>query len=210
MELQRRVLDIFRYVSCHKNNFETYSIITESVLVDTGSFFDSLCQTLIRGMSSSGMHFKQEGQIPNFAQKASGRDNFNFGDYRTLLEGEFAVSGRQVNLNPYEDAFYANPTSYAPDNVTGYQVAPFQEWATGTPSPWWSAFTDLKHDRLRNFRQATLGNLIHALAAVFIVLTLQNEPLFKGGHVAPNLYELFLPKYWRSKGRIFPGNFLWE
>jgi len=209
-ELQRRVLDIFRYVSCHKDNFGTYSIIMESVLVDTGSFFDSLCQTFIRAMSSSGHRFKQESHIPDFVKKANGSDNFNFTDYRTLLEGEFTLSGRQVNLNPYEGAFYANPTSYAPDKVTGYLIRPFQEWATGAPSPWWRAFTDLKHDRLSNFRQATLGNVIHGLAAVFVVLTLNNEPLFKDGHVAPELYHLFLPKYWEWKGRVFPGNFTWK
>ena len=204
------MLDIFRYVSCHKNNFDTYSIIMESVLVDTGSFFDSLCQTFIRALSSSGHRFKRESHISDFVKKASGSDNFNFADYRTLLEGEFTLSGRQVNLNPYEDAFYANPTSYAPDKVSGYLVTPFQEWATDAPSPWWRAFTDLKHDRLNNFRQATLGNVIHCLAAVFIVLTLHNEPLFKDGHVASELYHLFLPKYWKSKGRIFSGHFIWE
>jgi hypothetical protein len=125
VELQRRVLDIFRYVSCHKTNFDAYSIIMESVLVDTGSFFDSLCQTFVRAMSSSGHRFKQESHIQDFARKASGTDNFNFADYRTLLEGEFTLSGRQVNLNPYEDAFYGNPTSYAPDKVSGYLVMPF-------------------------------------------------------------------------------------
>jgi hypothetical protein len=46
-ELQRRVFDIFRYVSCHKANFNVYSVVVESVLVDAGSFFDSQCQTLI-------------------------------------------------------------------------------------------------------------------------------------------------------------------
>ncbi len=208
-ELQRRVFDIFRYVSCHKDNFDAYSIIMESVLVDSGSFFDSLCQTFIRAKSSTGHRFRQESHVSDFAKKASGTINFNFADYRVLLEGDFALSGRNVNLNPYEDAFYANPTSYAPDNVSGYLVAPFQEWATGTPSPWWKAFTELKHDRLSNFRQATLGNVIHALAAVFVILTVHNEPDFKEGHVASEIYDLFLPMYWQSKGRIFPGNFTW-
>jgi len=209
-ELQRRVFDIFRYVSCHQNNFGAYSIIMESVLVDSGSFFDSLCQTFIRARSFDGHHFRQEACVKDFANKASRDDNFNCGDYRLLLDGEFALSGRSVNLNPYEDVFYANPTRYPPDSVAGYLVTPFQEWAAGKALPWWNAFTALKHDRLSNFRQATLGNVIHALAAVFIILTVHNEEEFKEGHLAPDIYDLFLPKYWQSKGRIFPGNIMWK
>ena len=92
-ELQRRVIDIFRYVSCHKDNFDAYSIIMESVLVDSGSFFDSLCQKFIREKSLSGHHFKQESQVSEFTKKVSKISNFKFGDYRLLLEGDFALSG---------------------------------------------------------------------------------------------------------------------
>jgi hypothetical protein len=40
--LQRRLYDIFSYVSCHIGNFDTHSIQIESLLVDVCSFFDSL------------------------------------------------------------------------------------------------------------------------------------------------------------------------
>jgi hypothetical protein len=210
IELQRRIFDILRYVSCHKDNFDTYAIIIESLLTDSSSFFDSLCQTLIRARSSSGHHFTQELLVPDFTGKVNETTNFNFGDYRLLLEGELTLSNRELNLNPYDDVFYAYPTSYAPWNVSGYLVTPFHEWATGASSPWWKAFTDLKHDRISNFRQATLGNTIHALAAVFILLTEHNERDFKEGHVPIEVYNLFLPKYWKWKGRIFTGNFTWE
>ena len=46
MELQRRLIDVFRYLSCHEADFKTYSVIIESVLVDAGSFFDSQCPIL--------------------------------------------------------------------------------------------------------------------------------------------------------------------
>src|SRR3954467_15609011 len=81
MELQRRVFDIFRYVSCHEANFKTYSVIIESVLVDAGSFFDSQCQTLIRHFASKGRTFKGELKLKDFKRKAESKDNFNFGDY---------------------------------------------------------------------------------------------------------------------------------
>jgi len=210
MELQRRVFDIFRYVSCHEANFNTYSVIIESVLVDAGSFFDSQCQTLIRHFAQ-GHTFKEELKVRDFKRKAETKDNFNFGDYRTLLESEFTMSAMSVNLNRYDGAFFANPTRYMPDNVNGFIVSPFSDWAKAdTASFWWAAFTDLKHDRLSNFRNATLGAVVYTMAAVFIVLTLHNEPTFKEGRVEPAVYDLFLPKYWKCKGRSFPGIFTWE
>lgn len=158
MELQRRIFDIFRYVSCHENNFNTYSIILESVLVDAGSFFDSECQTLIRHLATNGHKFAGQNNIKDFGRKVEAKDNFNFGDYRMLLEAHFKISSMVVNLNPYEDAYFGNPTQYSPDKVSGYVVSPFSDWAKAdTPSFWWKAFTDLKHDRLSNFRNATLG-----------------------------------------------------
>jgi hypothetical protein len=211
IELQRRTFDIFRYVSCHEKNFDTYAVILESLLVETCSFFDSLSQTFIREKSAAGLIFKQESGVGDFKKKVSGKNEFNFGDYRTLLEGDFALSKLKVNLNPYEDALYSNPMHFAPDKIAGYLLVPFDEWATGkSPLPWWRAFTDVKHDRLKNFREAKLKNVIYALAAVFIVLTLRNEAQFKAGSINPELYELFFPKYWAFKGRIMPGTFMWS
>ncbi len=167
IELQRRILDIFRYVSCHERNFDTYSVVLESLLIDTCSFFDSSCQTFIREKSLAGHAFKQESSVVNFQKKVSGNAEFNFADYRELLEDDFVLSTKKVNLNPYEDVFYSNPMHYVPD-------------------------TGLKHDRLTSFREARLRNVIHSLAAVFIILTLRNEAEFKAGSVSLELYELGL------------------
>jgi hypothetical protein len=198
-------------VSCHEKNFDTYSVILESLLVDTCSFFDSLCQTFICEKSLGGHVFKQESQVGDFKKKASGNADFNFGDYRTLLEADFSLSKREVNLNPYEDALYSNPMRYTPAKISGYHIVPFEEWAAGTSqSPWWQAFTGLKHNRLRNFREAKLKNVIYALAAVFIILTLRNETEFKAGSITPELYDLFFPKYWTFNGRVMPGIFTWS
>lgn len=209
IELQQRMFDIFRYVSCHEKNFDTYSVILESLLVDTCSFFDSAYQTLIREKSIAGMTFKHESQIGDFKRKVRGSAEFNFGDYRTLLEGHFILSRKEVNLNPYENALYMNPMCYTPDKISGDLIVPFREWADGTnPSTWWRAFTDLKHDRLRNFREAMLKNAIHAVAATFILLSIRNENEFKAGAITPELYDLFFPKYWVFKGRLMPGIFM--
>jgi hypothetical protein len=187
-------------------------VVLESLLTDTCAFFDSLCQDFIREKSRAKYTFKQQHKVGNFQKKADGSEElyFNCGDYRLLLEGNFGLSTRRVNLNPYEDALYSNPMNYAPDEISGYMIVPFKEWSAGTSPTWWEAFTSLKHDRMSNFQQATLENALYSLAAVFIMLTVRNEADFKAGKVSPELYNLFFPKYWTFKGRVHLANFTWS
>ena len=139
-----------------------------------------------------------------------GKDDFNFADYRKLLEGDFILSTKAVNVNPYEDAFYSNPMPYLPNAVAGHLISPFDEWGAGNKSsPWWKAFTELKHDRISNFRKASLRNALYSLAATFIILTFRHEAEFKAGSVSLELYDLFFPKYWTFKGRVAVMNFMW-
>lgn len=190
----------------------------ESLLVDACSFFDSSCQTLIREKAATGHKFKEEAKVADFALKTTLGSNFNFADYRALLEGDFVLSKRQVNLNLYEGKLFSNPItggSYSPDDIAGYLLRPFEQWSSyldpsPSASPWWKAFTDLKHDRLRNFPQAKLANCLYGLAASFIILTVRNEAKFKQGHVPVSVYDLFFPKYWEWRGRISIMGFMWK
>jgi hypothetical protein len=208
--LQRRLYDIFSYVSCHVQNFCTYSIQIESLLVDICSFFDSLSQRFIRELARDGQQFVSIKNVDNFSQKISETKNFNVADYRKLFEGDFLLSRKEVNLNAYEDNLYIDPIRFDPTDIEGYMLRPFEQWANGSRTSWWHAFTLLKHDRLSNARQATLGNAINALAATYILLTVRHEQVFKEGRVDTELYKLFVPKYWISTGRVMPGIFKWK
>jgi hypothetical protein len=102
-----------------------------------------------------------------------------------------------------------NPIAFRPTDIKGYTLQPFEQWLKGSSTPWWGAFTSLKHDRLSYAKQATLKNAIDALAATYILLTFRHEEMFKKGRVDTELYRLFFPKYWTSHGRAMPGVFLW-
>jgi hypothetical protein len=62
----------------------------------------------------------------------------------------------------------------------------------------------------RTSANATLGNVIYSLAAVFIVLTLQNEADFKQANVVLDLYDMFFPTYWEFHGRASVMGYLWK
>lgn len=48
-------------------------------------------------------------------------------------------------------------------------LRPFKEWTT-RPTEWWESYNKLKHDRMRNYRAATLFNSIFALAGLHQVM----------------------------------------
>lgn len=206
LELQSRIFDVLRYVSYDSDNFGTFSIKLESLFVDVCSFLDSLCQTYIRELGGEGHKFKEEGSVGNFTEKMGGSAYFNFGDYRLLLEGDFLLSGKEVALNPYEGGMHFPPSASAPR----LSIRPFTEWAKKKSPGWWEAFTKLKHDRLANPKESTLKNVIDSLAGTYMVLTLRNEQEFKTGGVNPEVYHLFMPKYWNFHGMVFKGQPQWK
>jgi len=214
IELQRRFEDISLYISYHESNFGTYSIRIENLFVDICAFFDSLCQTFIRNLVMKGHDFIQKGNVKDFDSKITKKNKFNIVDYYWLLNTNFKLADRFLNLNIYEDNFYDNPQRGLPDSVHGYFVHPYKEWCNAAyyPLPHWKAFTELKHDRLSNMKVATFLNTINALGAVYIILTLKNEEQFFSGYISEELYKIFFPKYrdWKWRGRLGSGNILWE
>lgn len=210
LDLQDRFSYLLKYISCHEDNFTCYSVKNESLIVDICSFFDSLCQTYIRDIHYSGQVFRDQSKIKAFQKKIEKKKNFDAGDYRKLLETEFSLSTKSVNLNLYEDHLFTNPLRYHPDNIDGYQLAPFKKWGSGRKTNWWNSFTKLKHNRALNHKEASLKNVVFSLAAVFVILSLENETEFKKGQVPPDIYDVFLPKYWDFSGRIMPGVFMWK
>ncbi|MGA7577739.1 MAG: hypothetical protein ACLQUW_10145 [Desulfobaccales bacterium] len=208
--LQDRFIDLLKYISCNENNFSCYSVKNESLIVDICSFFDSLCQTYISDLHYSGHVFINQTNVKSFLGKIQKKSNFNAGDYRKLLEGDSKLSIRAVNLNLYEDHLFIDPLGYHPDEIDGYQVVPFKEWGAGTQTKWWDSFTKLKHNRVLNHREATLRNVVFSLAAVFVILCLENEAAFMEGRVPPDIYRAFLPKFWKFYGRLMPGIFRWK
>ncbi len=200
LALQKRLFDLFPYVSCQESNFSTFSSELCSILLDAGSFFDSLSQTFIRTYSQSGLTFLKETEVKYFSKKVSNEKYFSMGDYRILLENQFELSKKLLNLNVYGDDFSSYPISFIRNEIHRFGISPFGEWANDYTLEWWDAFTNLKHDRNCHISEATLGNCIYATGAVFIVLTVFHEDYIKHGCHGIDTIRLFSPTYWKVKG----------
>jgi hypothetical protein len=200
LEFQKRVLAVFPYISCNRDNFKTYSIVLVSVLLDAGSLFDSLAQTFIRCYYETGLLWEAKDSVKNFDEKVNRKKYFSMADYQTLFEAKFDFSGKTLNLNPYGDNFCGYPTDCLRNTLHQFEICPFKEWSSEKSLAWWDAFTGLKHDRSENLAKATLENTLLAAGAAFIVLT-----HFHGDYVKTRINEIgvlqvFTPLYWKLRG----------
>lgn len=53
------------------------------------------------------------------------------------------------------------------------KCSPYSDWRENKAPSWWSDHNVLKHDRINSFEKATLDNVIHSLAALYLLL---NDP----------------------------------
>jgi hypothetical protein len=51
----------------------------------------------------------------------------------------------------------------------GLTMRPWREWAEGKSPLWWTAYNDVKHQRDTHFKKASLENMLHAVAGLFVV-----------------------------------------
>src|SRR5262252_9975548 len=92
IDLQRRLQDVFLYVSCDEDNFNVYSVKIEGILIETCSFFDSLCQVFIQNLIKKNHKFTKENEIEEIHKKLdtqNRRKHFNIQDYEKLLNVDF-------------------------------------------------------------------------------------------------------------------------
>lgn len=200
LELQRRVIEIFPFISCRIENFQTFSATLASILLDAGSLFDSFSQNLIRCYAEAQMRFSNEDQVSDYIKKVKGEMNFNMRDYQVLLNLKFKLSKREVNLNTYDDDFCSSPTACYTSFLHKHKMAPFSDWKErGKSLVWWKAFTAVKHDRSMNLKMATLTNVLLATASVFVVLTIFHEDYLLKSPKLLEILALFSPMYWEMQ-----------
>lgn len=54
----------------------------------------------------------------------------------------------------------------------GMEIQPFQTWNINQPAQslqWWSAFTDIKHNRYEQLKQARMENVLNILGALYLI-----------------------------------------
>lgn len=59
-------------------------------------------------------------------------------------------------------------------NIPRYELsfAPWENWKKGTNPNWWKSYNDVKHERDKHFKDATLQHVLNAMGALLILTTI--------------------------------------
>lgn len=83
---------------------------------------------------------------------------------------------KKFNIKAYADNIITNYpdvlTQEIEINAYGISFEPFKNWSTQQPGKslsWWTAFTDIKHNRTRNMNKASLKNVMYILGALCLL-----------------------------------------
>lgn len=98
---------------------------------------------------------------------------------------------------------------------TSLGIQPFKQWKKEDPEvlPWWKAYNDIKHNRVKNFEEGNLENLINALGALyflemFYIKKIANESKDTNYIDVPmSPSKLFLIKNWVTKFSVIGHSF---
>lgn len=157
-------LSYIKYVPLDKINQNVWSLKLAEQLLLVGSSIDSffkcakasLRKSLIddrlfysrRGICYTYEEFQEESYLYNNLLK----NESNMGLFRKIFENYYNLS---------------NKTVYILINRT--ELCPFKEWAYEKSPEWWKNYTDIKHDKYKNRRKATLKTILNALTALFLL-----------------------------------------
>jgi hypothetical protein len=146
-DLEDRLAEFLKFVPFVDRNLEVSSPRLVGVITESCSILDSL-------------FYEATPQTVTIDDTVKNRDDLHIDDYAKLYAGS-------LKLPTTKSVAMVSPPVY---------LIPFKEWesiAAGghyIPTPWWSAYTKLKHTRIGNLEKATLRNAVDALSGLHQVI----------------------------------------
>lgn len=182
--IQQDILSLFESIEPSDINCPTYSFRIHSLLMRTCIEVEANFKAILKENIYNPI-------IKNGANAGQPRLD------HTWNIKDFKIINKTHHLDEYkiELPFWAGP---------GKERQPFKEWKTTDSLPWYKAYNECKHDRLKNFPKANLGNLIDAYCGLFVLLSAQ----FRTESFSPGDISLGAGAIGYYKGNFGIGGFL--
>lgn len=163
-KLEQEFKDLSYYIAINKKQLKTYSIKIADLILRTVSECENISSTICK---RENIKFKDK--------KGDIRKTVYFNEYIERLNTIFKLEQKNVSVK------YIN----IDNNTFDSKLTPFQKEILKVNGkeksilPWYNAYNKIKHDRVKNFKQANLENLINSLAALFMLnIYLKNQVFY--------------------------------
>lgn len=172
--VEEEFLRYLRYVPLTQAHYKVWSFSLGNILINVGSLIDSFIKNLLDRIPLDSL------PRASVARKEIGQRRITspkMGDYEKGLESHFTISKKRVfeirnysSMIPFSNWSRLYNRWNAPILDENGDVRWFENRRNPKiPLRWWTAYTDLKHDRFQNKEKATLINTLEALGALFLL-----------------------------------------
>ncbi len=151
--LQKDIIGLFEYIEPSDINLVTYSFRIHELLVRTCIEVEANFKAILRENTFNPVFRNGPKQGQPRPEK-----NWNINDFK--------IVNKTHHLDDYSIIF---PHWHGIKN----ERFPFRQWKNNEPLTWYQAYNKCKHDRLHNFEQASLGNLLDAFSGLCVLLSSQ-------------------------------------
>lgn len=160
-QIEKEFKELSYYITIDRKQLKTYSIKIADLILRTVAECENIASVICK---NENIKFKDK--------KGHLRKSVYFNEYIDALNDIFILDKKLVN------PIYNN----IDENAFDTKLQPFRKEKIKINGkekeiiPWYHAYNKIKHDRVRNFKQANLENLITALAGLFMLnVYLKNE-----------------------------------
>lgn len=172
--LEEEVVKLAFSIHFNDDQIDVYSTHIADLIVRCVVEIEALSKTL----------YEQLGGVMNPVDKDGNSRSLYFDtDCMALLNQKWRLDKKRITI------FASN--FYFEDDKNKHLFPLHKSGKRGTSgSKWKQAYQDLKHDRYKNLKKATVGNLINALGALYILnLYYKDEYYYLGSAFNPNPFE---------------------
>lgn len=162
--IQEDILKLFEYVEPSDTNTKTYSFRIHELLMRTCIEVETNFKAILRENIFTPIykHGSKKGRLRS-------ENEWNIND--------FSIVNKTHHLDSYSVKL---PFWKGAKNIRH----PFKEWKSKNSLSWYQAYNQAKHDRINNFENANLENLLDAYSGLFVLLSSQfrTESFSTGGY----------------------------
>lgn len=180
--LERDLSDIFDYIEPCPENLKTYGPMLTKLLLSAGSEIEATFKDLIKVKDPDNAILQKKPS--------------NMNQYR-----QFAHAFLQKELDQVQIGFNRSEMACSPWDYWWKQDGKNRE-PEDSAATWWTAYTDIKHNRAENSNSASMENVLDAMAALFSLIgSLARAEQLYDGYRAPTVIHYCDREY----GRVWWG-----
>lgn len=155
LQLERELTELSYFITFDYKQLKVYSTKIADMLLRTVSEIENISKELCK-----------KENIKFYDSKKHVRQVVYFNEYFQRLEEYYGLSTRLVNFtfdNCNDNIFVSKLMPFKKDYSIKLNGKEKATWS------WYNAYNKIKHDRIKNFKQANLENLIYSLSALFLL-----------------------------------------